>query len=80
VIDKKGIPVGDADVRIINNNGEEVATLKTNEEGKIKNELLEYSFHNSVKTYNSPYNIVVGKANEMVTLDKNKTIILKKQN
>jgi hypothetical protein len=78
VVDKKGNPVGGADVKIMNKNGEEVAIRKTSEDGIVMDELMEYSFHKSVKTYSSPYKIVVGKANEMVNLDKNKAIIIRK--
>ena len=77
VVDKSGNPVGGADVKIINRRGEEVATLKTSDVGVVKDELMEYSFSNSVKTYSSPYKIVVGKANEMVNLYKNKAVIIK---
>lgn len=78
VVDKKGNPVGGADVKIINKNGEEFAIQKTSEDGTIKQELMEYAFHNSVKIYSSPYKIIVGKAKEMVNLDKNKEIIIRK--
>lgn len=78
VIDEKGMPVSGADVKIFNKNGEEVANLKTMEDGNVESELMEYTFNNSGKNYSSPYKIAVGKAIEMVNLNQNKTIILKK--
>ena len=78
VVDKKGNAVKDADVKILDKNGEEVSTLKTLEDGTVKDELLEYSFSNSTKTYHSPYKIVVGKAMEKVDLDRNKVVPINK--
>ncbi len=77
VVDKKGKPVSDADVKIIDKTSERKLGLKTNENGTITAELLEYSFSNSVRTYNSPYKIVVGKTEETVNINQNKTIIIK---
>lgn len=78
VVDKKENPVGDAVVKIFNKNGEVVATLKTQPDGTIKDELLEYSFSNSIKTYHSPYKIMVGKASESINLNKNSAITIEK--
>lgn len=78
VVDKMGNSVSGADVKIINKNGEEVAILKTSEDGTIKHELLEYSITDSAKTYDSPYTIVVGKTKEMINLNKNKAIIIER--
>lgn len=78
VVDKKGNPVGDTDVKIFNKNGEEVASLKTMKDGTVKNELIEYTCSNSVKTYGSPYKIAAGKITETINLNKNKSIVIKK--
>lgn len=75
---KVGNPSNGANVKIINKMGDQIVSLNTKEDGTISSELLEYSFDNSQKSYSSPYNVVVGKVTETVSLNKNKEIIVKK--
>lgn len=76
VVGKDGNPVVGADVKIINNKGEEVVSQKTLEGGTVNKELLEYSFSNSNKSYSSPYKIIVGKTTKTINLNKNKEVTI----
>jgi adenine-specific DNA methylase len=71
VINKKGVAVENAEIRILDKNGIEVATQKTDENGSLSVELPEYSLDGSDKTFLSPYTIIAGKKKIEVQLNKN---------
>jgi hypothetical protein len=77
-VDKKGNPIVDNEVKIINKNGEEVGKGKTLKDGTITFELLEYSFKNTQKSYVGPYMVITGKTTETINLNKNTEVVLKK--
>jgi hypothetical protein len=76
VSDKKGKPVKDAEVTILDKNQSKVLQKKTDEHGNLKTELLEYSAKGKEKTYSSPYTVVYGDSKKEVVLDRNSNVTL----
>jgi len=72
--DKKGKPLKDAEVIIRDKNNNVVAETKTDADGKLQTELLEYSFENSEKKFASPYTVSIGNSQKKVELNKNTEI------
>ena len=76
VANKKGDAVKDTEILILNKNGLEVANQKTDENGYLSVELLEYSVDGKEKTFLSPYTIITGKKKTEVQLNKNSELEL----
>jgi hypothetical protein len=77
VADRKDKAVKDAEVRILDKNGEEVLIRKSDVNGSVKVELQEYSVDGSEITYRSPYTIAVNKKKEEVFLSSDQVITMK---
>ena len=79
VVNKKGEEVEGADIKILDKNGEEVVTGKSDGTGSIEAELPEYSVDGDEITYLSPYTVLTDRKKEEVILnnDQAKTIIVK---
>ncbi|MCK4991855.1 MAG: hypothetical protein KAS29_15255 [Bacteroidales bacterium] len=71
VINKKGVVVENAEIRILDKNGIVVETQRTDENGSLSVELMEYSVNGSEKTFLSPYTVIAGKKKIEVQLNKN---------
>ncbi|MEP7109602.1 MAG: hypothetical protein ABI760_16530 [Ferruginibacter sp.] len=76
VSDQKGNPVGNADITILDKNHSKILQKKTDEWGKIKTELLEYSVRGKEKTYSAPYTVEVRDAKKEFMLNKNTSLTL----
>ena len=76
VTDQKGYPVKNADITIFDKNQSKVLLNKTEELGNMKTELLECAIKGKLKTYASPYNVVLGDVKKEVLLNGNKNITL----
>ena len=76
MVNKKGIAVENAEIRILNKNGIEVTNQKTDKNGSVKVELLEYSVDGKEKTFMSPYTVIAGKKKKDIHLIKNSEITL----
>lgn len=71
VRDKKGKLVAGEEVRILDENGAEVFSETTGEEGSIICELPEYSLASAERLSSSPYTILVGRKKEQIDLSEN---------
>jgi hypothetical protein len=71
VTDKNNMVVKDAEIKIQDKSGKEVANMETPGEGILQIQLPEYSFSGSVRNNASPYTIFAGKKRKEVNLDKN---------
>ena len=76
VLDKNSNPVNDADIRILDKDRKIIAAKKTDANGYLKEELLEYSVDGPKKMYSSPYTLITGKVKKEVTLNKNIEVVL----
>ncbi len=76
VVDKKGIPLADADVIISDINGKEFLRQNTGDNGIIKTDLPEYSVKGTEMTVFSPYTVTAGKKKTTVTLNRNKELVI----
>lgn len=76
VKDKKGNPVKNAGITILDKNKQNVFSGKTDENGMLSTELLEYSFDNAGKTFLAPYTIVAGKDKKEVQLKRNSKVTM----
>ena len=74
VTDKKGTSVKNAEVTVRDKNGSVVLQTKTDEYGKLKTELPEYSVNGKEKNYSSPYTVSTSDCEKKITLDKNTSI------
>ena len=74
VTDKKGNVIKGAEVRILDNNGNEVASQQTDNQGIIKTELKEFSVTDKQKSSETPFTVLVGEKKEKVNLNKNQEI------
>ena len=79
VINKKGVALENAEIRILDKNGIEVSTQKTDDNGSLSVELMEYSVDGSEKTFLSPYTVIAGKKKIEVQLNKNSKVTLVKK-
>jgi hypothetical protein len=70
----KGEPLKNTEVIIVDKNNTAVLQTKTDELGKLKIELPEYSVNNKEKKISSPYIISVGNYKKEVVLNRNKEI------
>jgi len=76
VVDQKGQPVKNADISIFDKDQTRVLQKKTDERGKVNSELIEYAVKGKLKTYASPYTVVVGESKKEVVLNGNKSMTL----
>ncbi len=76
VLDRRGKPVKNADITIFDKNKTKVLQQKTDELGKLKSELLEYAVKGKLKTYASPYTVVIGNVKKEILLNENKNMTL----
>ncbi len=76
VTDKNDRPVSGAEVKITDQGGKEVATRKTDPDGRITLELPDRYVDGNAVTGYSPYTVVSGKARKEVNLDRNREIFL----
>ena len=76
VSDKKGKPVKDAEITILDKNQSKILQEKTDEGGNLKTELLEYSVKGKEKTYSAPYTVVFGNTKKEIALNKNSNVTL----
>lgn len=76
IIDKKGLPVEDTIVRVLDNKGVESVVLKTLADGSGSSELPEYSFRNGSNNYVSPYTLSVGKKKLKIILDHDQEVTI----
>jgi hypothetical protein len=76
VADQKGNPVRNADITILDRNQLKILQKKTDEQGNMKTELLEYFVKGKEKTYSSPYTVLVGDAKKQVVLNRNSNITM----
>ncbi len=76
VVNKKGEAVKDALVKILDKNGTEFISQKTDSKGSLSVELLEYSVDGLEKTVLSPYTVITGKKKTEVQLNKNSKLTL----
>ena len=74
--DKKGGAVKNSVINILDKDKQNVASGKTDEEGRFSTELLEFKFDNKGKTFLAPYTIVVGKDRKEVRLNANTKITM----
>ena len=79
MVNKKGETVKETEIRVLDKNGIEVANHKTDKNGSISVELLEYSVDGKEKTFLSPYTVIAGKKKTEVQLNKNSetTLVIK---
>jgi hypothetical protein len=75
VIDSKGVPVEHADVTIHDKSGSVALQTKTDFEGKVITELLQYHASGKEKNMASPYTIEVDSVSNEVELSCNKEIV-----
>ena len=71
VEDKKGNPVAEKKVRILDQKGTEVYNQLTDRSGVVVCELPEYSLISSEMVFSSPYIVFVGKSKEKIELTSN---------
>ncbi|MCK4854423.1 MAG: hypothetical protein KAT31_09175 [Bacteroidales bacterium] len=76
VTDKNGKALAGKEIRILDNNGEEVFKQLTGQEGPIISELPEYSLISAEKVFSSPYTVIVGKKKQKVELSSNSMITI----
>ncbi len=76
VINKKGVAVDNAEIRILDKNRIVVETQRTDENGSLSVELMEYSVNGSEKTFRSPYTVIAGKKQTEVQCNKNSEVTL----
>lgn len=72
--DKKGRSLKNARIDILDKNKRNVYSGQTNENGKLRTELIEYNFDKNGKTFFTPYTIVVGKEKREIQLRSNSTV------
>jgi len=77
LINKKGKEVMGADISIVDRNGQEVWTGKSDDGGSIEAELPEYRVDGDEITYLSPYTVRIGRKKEEVILDRDQVIKIK---
>jgi hypothetical protein len=76
VSDKRGNPVKNAEVTILDRNQSKILQQKTDDHGNLKKELLQYTVKGKEKTYSSPYTVVIGEVKKEVVLNSNTNITL----
>jgi len=69
-----GHPVKNADITIFDKNQSKILQAKTDDQGNIETELLEYSVKGKEKSYSSPYTVVAGDVKKEVVLNRNSSI------
>ena len=69
-----GHPVKNANITIFDKNQSKILQAKTDDQGNIKTELLEYAVKGKEKTYSSPYTVVAGDVKKEVLLNRNSSI------
>ncbi len=74
VTDAKGTPVKNTEVTVRDKNNAVVLITKTDEYGKMKTELPEYSANGKEKKYSAPYTVSAGGCEKKAALNKNTTI------
>ena len=74
VLDQEGKGMEGREVIIVDRNGVEVFRGGTDAEGKIVQELTEYSFASHRPVFSTPYTITVGKKKQKVDLSENSRI------
>ena len=74
VTDKKGEAAKGADIKILDESGQEIIHQQADDKGFIQVELQEYSINDKEKLSRSPYTIVVGKTKTKVILNRNTAI------
>lgn len=72
--DRSGSPVNDSEVKVINSKGIEVISTRTDENGMIEKQLIEYTVDGKTVTTFSPYTVIFGRKKYVVNLDKNQEI------
>jgi hypothetical protein len=70
--------VRDEEVRIMDRQGKTVTVLRTDEDGRIRTELLEYSVDNHLEKHLSPYSVAAGSAKLEVNMNQNREIVLRR--
>jgi hypothetical protein len=76
VTDKKGNPVENATIRVLDKEGLESGVLKTLTDGSVNTELMEYYYKEGSKYYKSPYTLSVGKKKITITLDNDRDVTI----
>jgi hypothetical protein len=79
VKDKRGKPLRNAMVSILDTNNQKVASLETDETGKFRAELMEYSYRDRQKKMLAPYTLVVDKQKTVVPLKSNSKVTITKR-
>jgi len=74
VLDNKSNPIKDAEVKILDKNNKIIASKKTDANGYLQEELLEYSVDGTKKIYSSPYTLMLRKRKKEVILNKNSVV------
>ena len=74
--DKKGNPVKNAAVTILDKNKQSVASGKMDGAGRFAAELMEYSFDRKGRNFLAPYTLLVGKIKKEVQLNRNTRVAL----
>jgi hypothetical protein len=76
-VNRKGKVVRNAEVKILDADGHETWAGKTDDNGQVQAELLEYRVDGEDISMMSPYTVYVNKKKEEVYLDSNKEIRVK---
>jgi hypothetical protein len=74
VTNKKGIPVRNTQVAVRDKNGSVVLQSKTDEYGKLKTELPEFSVNGKEKNYSAPYTVSASDCEKKIALDSNTSV------
>jgi hypothetical protein len=74
VNNKKGNAAKNVIVDILDANGRKVESVKTDEAGRFRRELMEYGYTNNKKNMMSPYTLIVGKKKTIVPLNANSSV------
>jgi hypothetical protein len=74
--DKSGRVLSGTEIKILDRNGKEVASQKTDSSGLLMVELPEYTVDGDIKTYFSPFTVVAGKTKKEFELGRNMEIEL----
>jgi hypothetical protein len=77
IVGKEGEDIKGAEIGILDKNGREVLTGKSDERGSIEVELPEYSVDGNVTTYASPYTVHLKRMKEEVILNSDQVITMK---
>jgi hypothetical protein len=76
LVDENGQGRPDEEIKISDKNGKEVIRQKTDKDGRVTVELLEYTVDGELTEHRSPYTLDTGTEKQEVILDRNREITL----